>query len=89
MNRTASIARSAPVAAAASLRQPSVPRPAASDIVSQAGGALAHGERWQIWRAQLAAGREPCFGTPQRFLCEDAQCSWREHCLGLRAEWLR
>lgn len=46
-------------------------------------------ERWTIWRAQIAAGHEPCFGTAQRFVCADTGCRLRARCLGLRAEWLR
>lgn len=46
-------------------------------------------ERWAIWQQQLAAGREPCFGTPLRFLCDDTDCRLRARCLNLRAEWLR
>lgn len=47
------------------------------------------GERWRIWRLQIAAGHEPCFGTPERFGCDVLDCPWRARCLGLRAEWLR
>lgn len=46
-------------------------------------------ERWTIWRVQIAAGHEPCFGTAQRFVCADTGCRLRARCLGLRAEWLR
>lgn len=50
---------------------------------------LASGERWAIWRRQIASGREPCFATPERFGCTELRCPWRARCLALRAEWLR
>ena len=50
---------------------------------------LASGERWAIWRRQIASGREPCFATPERFGCAELRCPWRNRCLALRAEWLR
>lgn len=52
-------------------------------------GAPTRSERWSIWSAQLAAGREPCFATETRFVCDDEDCIWRTRCLRLRAEWLR
>lgn len=44
--------------------------------------------RYEIWSAQIAAGKEPCFGTARRFLCDEPDCAWREECLRLRAQWM-
>lgn len=44
--------------------------------------------RYEIWSVQARNGRDPCFGTSRRFLCDELDCSWREECLRLRAEWM-
>lgn len=46
-------------------------------------------ERYRIWTLQIAAGREPCFGTPLRLVCKDTGCPWWDECQTLTASWLR
>jgi hypothetical protein len=45
--------------------------------------------RWDIWAQQAASGKRPCFASEHRFTCMEADCPWRNECLGLRAEWHR
>lgn len=45
--------------------------------------------RWTVWQRQVRAGHVPCFGTPERFFCSDADCPFRGECRGLRASWQR
>jgi hypothetical protein len=38
---------------------------------------------------QLAEGRQACFRTEQRLLCENEECEWRRSCRRLVAAWRR
>ena len=38
---------------------------------------------------QLAEGRQACFRTEQRLLCENEECEWRQSCRRLVAAWRR
>jgi len=44
--------------------------------------------RYEIWSTQVGMGKEPCFSTARRFLCDEVDCAWRDECLRLRAEWM-
>lgn len=43
--------------------------------------------RYEIWAMQAGTGHDTCFGTQQRFVCEEQACPWKSLCQGLRAEW--
>lgn len=47
------------------------------------------GRRWRIWTQQARTGDKPCFATEMRNTCRDMDCSWRDECLALKAEWKR
>ena len=41
-------------------------------------------QRWEIIRAQLRRGCDPCFGTEQRHFCDRRDCPYRRTCLSMR-----
>lgn len=57
-----------------------LPRPSPQSFTSR---------RWTVWQRQLRAGHVPCFGTPERFFCDEAECPFRAECRSLRANWQR
>ncbi|HRQ65578.1 MAG TPA: hypothetical protein PKZ76_12085 [Xanthomonadaceae bacterium] len=68
---------------------PALPSPGSAHRVSGPIIRSTRDRRYQVWSVQQSEGKDPCFATARRFVCDQFDCPWRSECLSLRAEWMR